>query len=188
MAKISPPPGAVVAGLGKALEPTGAVAASMWRRDTAITNQAAALVSGVATVVAVEVEAGKAFQVIHAMSGSTAAGTPLNRWAAAYKSDGTLIGQSPDATTTAWGANTEKTFTLPSSYLPPANDLLYVMLLVVATTVPSLLGTGPNANSQGVLPVITATCANGSGLTGTAPATLGALTAMGTRPWVWLTP
>lgn len=112
-------------------------------------------------------------------SGSTAASVPLNQWFCLVRvSDLAVLMKTADDTTAAWGTNAIKTLTLSSAYTPTTDELVYIGVLVVATTVPTLAGWSClNATLAAVAPIFagnsTAALTNPASLGGTA----GAITA-----------
>lgn len=66
--------------------------------------------------------------------------TRPNQWAVISDASRNVDAVSADPTSAAWNANTEKTFTLSSSWIAPSTGVFYVGLMVAATTVPSLHG------------------------------------------------
>lgn len=129
-----------------------------------------ALATGVMTSVPVYLVEGDLVSTLTFISGGTGAGTPTNYWAALYSPAGALLGQSADKTSTAWAADTAVGFALTTAYRVPRSGTYYAAINVTATTVPTLVGT------QAAKPVVTGegnlSQSSGSGLTGTAPATI----------------
>lgn len=161
-----------------------------------LTDQAAALTTAVCTTTGIPVQNGDVISKVWVRTGATAAGTPLNSWAALYfgAGGGALITQSTDAATGAIGASGSRSFTLNTPVLiTPTNapsGFIYVSLMVKATTVPSLaawtlptaIGLGPGGGTTSAF-----TQTNGSALTDTAPATCGGGSLQAAVPLVWLT-
>lgn len=157
--------------------------ANMPRR--ACMSNAAVLTTAVMSSVPIYLYAGEIVTNITFVSATTAANTPLNQWVALYDPDGELLGQSTDLTTEAWAANTKKTFALAAPEVILATGWHRAALMVKATTPPTLIGvTLHNAVVSAALItdelILSAT--SDSALTGTAPATLGALTAIAGVP------
>lgn len=87
------------------------------------------------------IPAGKTISSIGVASGSTAAGVPLNQWFCLVRaSDLAVLAQTVDDTNAAWAASTLKTLALQAPFTPSVDTPVYVGVLVVATTTPSLLG------------------------------------------------
>jgi hypothetical protein len=140
------------------------------------------------TAVPIFLAGGDVVTNISAVSGATAANTPTNYWFALYSTAGTpaLLAQTADQLTAAWAANTVKTLPLASAYTVPADGIYHVGIMVKATAAPSLLGTvaappiGPGERQL-------ALNSGGTGLTGTAPATITSTTAQRFVPLVVIT-
>jgi hypothetical protein len=157
------------------------------------TDETAALTTAVMTCVGVPLYAGDFISKITVMVGATAAGTPVNQWAALYSSAATpalLVGsQSADGTSTAIGASAALTFTLATPQLITAEGIYYAAIMVKATTVPSLV-----CNNTGVAVIAGAVLTgqairaqtSGSALTTTAPATIASPTTVAKVPYVVL--
>lgn len=146
-----------------------------------------ALTTAVMTSGPILLFAGDTVTNISVRSGATAAGTPTNQWAALYSTAATpaLMAQSTDRTTEAWAANTTRTFVLTTAQTIRETGYYWWAVMVTATTVPTLLGcvvapsivTGERSLSQ----------SSGSGLAGTAPATIATPTAKQFCPYVVIT-
>jgi hypothetical protein len=117
-------------------------------------------------------------------SATTAAGTPTHYVFALYDIGRNLLASSADQTSAAWAANTMKTLPMGTPYLVPATGLYYLMLSVVATTVPTIKGGTAKTGGQlsGQAPTIMGLSST-TYSTGTAPASLGAITAGTTSVW-----
>lgn len=111
---------------------------------------------------------GETFTTIGFITGTTPAVALLNQWFALIDTAGNVLVKTNDATSAAWGANTEKELTMSAAYTPLDDIEVYVAILLKATTTrPSLRGIGSFA---GVTPFIAGDAT--SGLTN--PASLGA--------------
>jgi hypothetical protein len=169
--------------------PGGMFASSI--RQESINADLAALTTQVMTSVAVPVQSGDVVTSVTFKSGATAAGTPTNWWFAVYSAAGTpaLLGQTADQTTTAWAANTAMTLALATPVLVQASGVLYVSVMVKATTVPTLLGANLSlaGASAGIAGSKVRAQTSGSGLTTTAPATIATPTTVATVPYAVLT-
>lgn len=146
-----------------------------------------ALVTQVMTAVPVYLHAGDVITNISFRSGATAAGTPTNYWVALYSDAATpaLLSQSADQLTAAWAANTTKTLALAAPQTITRSGIYWAVLMVKATTVPTLLGCA-------VAPAIATgernlAVSSGAALTTTATATLASPTAKDFAPYVALT-
>lgn len=132
--------------------------------------------------VAVELPAGFKVTTATFVSGATAVASPLNQWAALWKSDGTTltcVAVSADATNGVWAADTTKTFTFTTPYTTPSNGFYYVSIMVKATSGPTLAGV---ALGSSLLQTYTGGPAKKSGLetstSRTGPVTVGATLAL----------
>lgn len=171
-----------------------------WSGINDITDAAASLVSGKATVVAIPVEVGDVISKVSVLAGATAEATGTHAWAAVYSGVATTAAlqgaQSVDVTgAAAIAASGRFDFTLATPVLvTPSNapnGYLYVAVSVTATTVPSLLSAAVAVAAQyawftGSPAFFAAT--SGSALVGVAPATitLASATAIATPPAVFL--
>jgi hypothetical protein len=155
--------------------------------DSASDAGQVALATGVMTAVRIKLAAGDVVTNISVGSGATAAGTPTNYWVALYSNAATpaLLSQSADQLTAAWAANTTKTLALAAAQTITTPGYYWAAVMVTATTPPTLLG------SVGVAPIVTGeanlSVTSGSGLTGTATATLASPTVKQFVPYVVLT-
>jgi len=152
-----------------------------------IASDTAALTTQVLTTVALPLNAGDLVTKLAFKSGATAAGTPTNYWFALYDTAGALIAQTADQTTTAWAADTTKDLALSTPYLVTKPGVYYAGIMVKASTVPSLVGVtlARAALSTGFLSTdVVLSQTSGTGLTDTAPATIGTVTAIAAVPKV----
>lgn len=146
-----------------------------------------ALTTQVMTAVPVYLAAGDVITSVNFYSGTTAAGTPTNWWAALYSNAAVpaLLSQSADQLTAAMAAFTKFTVALAAPQTISKSDVYWVAIMVKATTVPTLLG------QLCVPPVVTGernlAVTSGAALTGTATATLAAPTVQRFVPYVVLT-
>ncbi|GAA1977386.1 hypothetical protein [Kitasatospora viridis] len=173
--------------LGGADPGAGFYRSSMRRLDAVADT--GALTSGVMTSVPIYLRKGDVVSNLTFRSGATAAVTPTNQWAALYSSAATpvLLGQSADATTTAWGATTNRTFALGAPVTITADGVYWVALMVKAATVPSLVGVSTTASAGITANERNLAQTSGSALASTAPATIATPTAAATVPLVILT-
>jgi parallel beta-helix repeat protein len=165
--------------------PAGMFRANMYR---AAFSNASVLTSGVMVTVAVPLFAGEVVTNIAFTSGATAAGTPVNWWFALYGTGGALIAQTADQTTGVWGADSTKTLALSSPYTVPTAGVYYAAIMVTATNVPTLVASGGRASVIGGISGQKALSrSSGSGLTTTAPGTIGSATNLTNVPYVIIT-
>ncbi len=157
-------------------------------RDQIQADLVASLVTAVMTSVAVELTAGDTVNSLTFLSGATAGGTLTNEWAALYTPAGVLLAQSTTVST-AWAADTAKTFTLATAQAIPSTGVYYAALMVAATTVPTLMGHSlGRASAAGAIVAGQVVLAqnSGSALTTTAPGTIASPTTQATVPYVVL--
>jgi hypothetical protein len=162
-----------------------ATLAESFPRDQVSTDLVASLVTAVMTSVAFPLQQGDTVNSLSFLSGATAAGTPTHEWAALYDVNGNLLAQSTDVST-AWAADTLKTFTLATPQLIGVTGVYFAAIMVAATTVPTLMGkTTSRAAVAGALGVGLKVLAqnSGSALTTTAPATIASPTTQAVIPW-----
>lgn len=168
--------------------PNGGAPAENYDRAL-ISADLAALTTQVMLTVGVPVAAGEPIRTITFLSGATAAGTPLDQWAALYDPAGALIGQSVTLGSAAWAADTAKTFTLATPFGGGGEGIYYAGIMVRATTPPSLMGRSVNrAAAAGAIAAGQKVLAqtSGSALTTTAPATIATPTTVINVPYVAL--
>jgi hypothetical protein len=117
-------------------------------------------------------------------SATTAAGTPTHYVFALYDINRNLLGSTPDQTSGAWAANTLKTVAVGTPYLVTVTGVYYLMISVVATTVPTLKGGTARTGGQlaGQAPILNGISST-TYSTGTAPASIGAITVGTTSIW-----
>lgn len=156
-------------------------------------------VSGTLFVVKYTLEDGDVITNLNLAIAGTALGTPTNQWAAIYTPDsGGALGLAPktlayaqgtDQTTATGATNTIKTLPLSGAgvaiTIPYSGDW-YIAFNLTATTLPVVYSTlvGPAiATGEGAAAWTT----SNTGLTGTAPATLGTMTAVNQVPYCVLT-
>ncbi|MGW4810549.1 hypothetical protein ACWEPB_02740 [Kitasatospora cineracea] len=169
-------------------DPTAAFYRANMRRLDA-TADTTALTTQVMTSVPVYLRRGDVVTNISVRSGATAAATPTNYWFALYSNAATpaLLGQSADQLTAAWGATTTKTLPLAAPVTITSEGVYWVGIMVKAGTTPSLAGVSTNASAGLVAGEKNLAQTSGTGLTGTAPATIASPTAAATVPLVILT-
>lgn len=75
------------------------------------------------------------------ITGTTGATAPSHKWFALVRlADRVYLRSTGNDTNNAWAANTSKRLALSSPYTPDVDTPVYVAIMVVATTVPSLAG------------------------------------------------
>jgi hypothetical protein len=169
-------------------DPGTAYYRSNMRRLDAVADTGA-LTTQVMTSVPIYLRKGDIVTSLTFRSGATAAVSPTNQWAALYSSAATpaLLAQSADAGSAAWGATTNKTFTLSSPVTITADGWYWAAIMVKAGTVPSLIGVSTTASAGITTGEKNLAQTSGSALTATAPATIASPTAAATVPLVILT-
>lgn len=116
--------------------------AENFSRISSTKNLATVLTSGTLYVVGgLLLPEGEAITRVDFYSATTAAVEPTHQWACLLDTSRKILTVSADKLTEAWGANTKKSFTLPS-YSAPSGEFkpVYAALLVTATTTPTLRG------------------------------------------------
>lgn len=98
--------------------------------------------SGREYLFAIPAPGGKTCDTITFRTRGTPAGTPTNQWCTLRDKDRNLLGVTEDRLTEAWAANTNKTFAMAVPYDIEVTQRLYVGIVIVATTVPTLLAMG----------------------------------------------
>lgn len=152
--------------------PTGAIDETFPRKDG---TAALTLVSGrLALGGGIVIPAGRTVTSITLVSQTTALSVGSNQWFCLVDKSMNVLRKTADDTSTAWGASTAKTLTLSSTYTPTAAIEVYVGVVVVATTPPTLVrDTGQAAGVAALTPWL-----SGPSTTGlTNPASLGATAA-----------
>lgn len=150
-------------------------------------SDTASLATGVATSVAIALQAGDAVSKIAFKSGATAMVTPTHWAFALYDPSGALLVQTADQLTAAWGASTVMDLSLTSTVTTATEGIYYASIFVAAATPPTLVGAtlGTAGASTGILAtdkILSRT--HGSALTTTFPATIAAATAVTAVPLV----
>lgn len=143
-----------------------------------------ALVGGEMVAWAITLIAGQVISKIAFMSGSTAAVSPTHQWFGLYSSAGAALAATSDDTTTAWAANALKSLNIgfaysgswgaASSFTVASSGLYYVVAMVTAGTLPSLLGFAYGLPAYtNLAPIMSGLDSTHTGLTtpSTAPAT-----------------
>jgi hypothetical protein len=154
---------------------------TVFRRATIPLVQAvadlAAQATGVAIGARIYLRKGDVVTNITFVSGATAAVTPTNWGFALYDSADALLAQSADQLTAAWAASSPKTLALATAQTITKDGWYTVAQWMAAATLPTLAGAAPLVGVQGSVaaPYTGAKALGrtfGTGLTGTAPATI----------------
>lgn len=155
--------------------PTGSVAVVGGGRAMTLGSQSV-LTSGTLRLVGeLVLPKGQAINGITIVSGAQAAVTPANQWFCLVAQTGLgVLRKTTDDLTTPWAAGTPKPLALASSYTPAADESVYLGIVVVAGTPPSIVGWSVGFSTvAGIAPVL-----GGNSTTGlTNPASLGATAA-----------
>lgn len=105
--------------------------------------------------------------------------TPTNYWFALYNPAGALMSQTADQTSTAWGSGTTKDLALQATQTITATGVHRVAIMVKSSGQPTFFGqsgAAPNIFQGLVSGQIKGAQTHDTGLTTTAPSTLGAAT------------
>ena len=160
--------------------PTGAIAETMPRMG--IRHEAQTIVTGRLHLAAgLILPAGVPVNSITFLSGGTALAGGSNQWFSLVDQAGNVLAKTADDTSTAWAANAPKTLTLSAPYTPVATTAVYAGIVVVASTMPNLVGVTQASTAAVQAAPKTAVFGTSSGLTN--PASLGATTALNNHTW-----
>ncbi len=157
---------------------TGSLAESVDRSICPEVNNAAPTATGTLYMQSIWLPAGITVSNLSWCSATTAAGTPTHYMIGLYDINRNLLATSTDQTSTAWAANTLKTFAMTVPYLVPTSGLYYVGFFMAATTV--ITSKGGTAKTNGALaatvPILHG-ASSSTGLTTALPNPAGAITA-----------
>ena len=153
---------------------TGVLAETMPRETCPEVNTTVA-VTGTLFLQAIRLTAGQLVSNISLCSATTGATTPTNYFAALYSGARALLARSADQTTTAFAANTYRTFAMLTAYRVPTSGLYYIGYMMAATTVATLKGGTAKTGGQlgATVPILHGTST--TGLTTTLPDPAGAI-------------
>jgi hypothetical protein len=134
---------------------TGTIAETHPRELVVETNTTMAA-SGSLNMQAVYLKAGQLVSSSTLWSATTAAGTPTHALAGLFDASRNLLATSADGTTTAWAANSARTFAMITPYRVPVSGIYYIGYFMTATTVPTLKGIAARAatNIAGAAPIL----------------------------------
>ena len=179
-------PDTAPAGL-RPLLPSGGKLENMPRYGVALSNQAAALVTGTIRVFPLGVaRANEILSAINLLVGTTASTGVTNSWAGiARVSDRTILAISATSTATT-AANTLKTFPFAAAYTPPSDVMIFGFVMYQAT-VPSLLGINQAQNVIVSNPVVNGNSGTGQTTPPAVGTALAALSADTEIPYSYLT-
>ena len=156
------------------------------RHVTALSNTAV-LASGTVRVCPLGIlRAGDSLTQISFWSATTALATPTAEWAGiARLSDRAVLARSNNVTT-AWAANSEKSFPFSATFTAEKDELLVAFLMIAATTVPSLFAFNQGHLNLMSSPIICGISNTGQGTTPLAVgATMTAFTADTENPYCY---
>lgn len=128
--------------------PTGTLAESIPRNVCAEANNVMGTTGQVAMQL-IWLRAGTVVTNISICSATTALGTPTHYAIGLCSIGGAVLATSADQTSTAWTANTLKTFAMTTPYVVPTTGQYYIAIGVVAGTMPTLKG--QTAKTDGTL-------------------------------------
>lgn len=152
--------------------PTSAIAETFPRMYQANTSRT--LTSGRLELTGcLRLRAGVAINTISVSSADVALVSGTNQWFCLVDTSLNVLKKTADDTSTAWAAHTIKTLTLSSAYTPVSDIDVYLGIVVVAATPPTIASNVFKAGPQSVLPFVAATSTTGL----TNPASLGATAA-----------
>lgn len=149
------------------------------------TSDLAATGTGVGIAVPIFLRKGDLVTNLTFLSGGTAAGTPTHWWHALYTPGKVLLAQSADQVDAAWAANTPKKLALTAAQTIPEDGWYWAATSTTATTVQTLAGAAPLVGTATLhTGSVAAGATFGSAMGATAPASMGALTAVAKSPIV----
>lgn len=157
--------------------PSGAVAATMNRIEQGDGDMDSCLESGrLALCGGTSLKGGQTVSSISFLSGVTGATTPTNCWYCLVDpSTRAVLAKTNDAGTLAWDAASVRTLFLTAPYTPSDDKAIYLGIVVVAATPPSLRGYATSYSWALAIGEPYLSCYADTGLT--TPASLGATTA-----------
>ncbi len=147
---------------------TGSIAETFSRSGANAVQQGAAIASGQLGLYRIGLLKGQTISNAVFLSGGTAAGTPLNQWAALFDPNLNLLATSADLLTAAWASNSEQTFSFTAgsgAVVLPADGAYVLGVMVNATTVPSLVCSQSNTATYGLPPASAGRDTTHTGLT-----------------------
>lgn len=169
-------------------KPSGSTVESFSRLSCPDVDLPGCLTSGTVLSCGIVVPAGTVVAGAKFLSGTTPTTLPLNQWV--LFADKNRVGRavSADLTTTAWAGNSLQAFTMTSSYTVPTTDMYYLMIMIKATTTPSLCGMLDfNTAINALTPVTGGTADAGQTTPPGLPFTAASLTATSPQPYFFLT-
>ena len=152
--------------------PTNAIAETWSRTGSRHTNGGILSTGRLTLAGGCIIPAGVRVSNITFVSGTTALSVGSNQWFCLVDQSNNVLAKTADDTSTAWGAGTAKTLALSTAYTPSSTIAVYLGIVVVATTPPSLIISESNS-ATGVASLTPLICANAD-TSLTNPASLGA--------------
>jgi hypothetical protein len=135
---------------------TAALAATLNRATGSVA--AMTLASGTLQLYPIALPKGMTIAGLWAHSGSTALAAGSNQWMTLLDSSLNIVMKTNDYTNTAWSGNRPKLFLSPATYATNYKGLYYIGVVVVASTMPTILGISVNgiitSPTSKVLPVL----------------------------------
>lgn len=155
------------------MRPNSALGQSL-PRSVNMVNTLAPMVSGQLLLVGIPLSAGQVVTNLTAYLGGTTFAGVTNQWFGLWTSSRSLLGVTADAGSASWVANLGKTLALTTPYTVPTSGMYYMGICIVATTMPTMMGTPSFTSFMNQAPVI---CGNSTaGLTGPSSAPASAAT------------
>lgn len=88
------------------------------------------------------------------MTAATAAGTPTNQWFCLVDQSFNVLAKTVDDTNVAWASHAVKTLALSAAYTPAADKAVYLGIVVVAGTPPTLTATTFTSQVSALTPAL----------------------------------
>lgn len=147
-------------------------------RWSSITNLGSALISGTQSFQAVWLTEGTLCTSVYFAAHTTPGAALTNQWASLYDQHRNKLVVTADDLTTGWSAFTGKNFTFTAPFRTTYTGIHYIGLMVAASTVPTMAGTGQLGGSiSSLTPAQNFRDATNTGLT--TPDTAPAVAALG---------
>lgn len=166
--------------------PTGALAQT-FGREGGVGANVAPLASGTLFLESIYLRAGQSLSSITWVAGTQALVAGTAQWFAIYSLARARLAVTADDTNVAWNAGAAKTLAITGApYVVPASGFYYLGINVVAGTVPSLTGMTSGTAISGVAPILQGSSTTGLTNPASAPDPAAALTAIGLRPYAYV--
>lgn len=166
--------------------PSGAKQSTIPGGRTTALSSGGVLVSGRLTLAGgIVLPAGETISSISFVAGGTGASAPTNQWFCLIDQALNVLAMTVDDTTAPWSFDSVKTLAISGGYTPVVDTPVYLGVVVVATTVPTLQQVGVSSAAARVAPIMAATA--NTGLTDPASlASVGTLTALPNLAYGWV--